>query len=200
MRDAPTTRFSLLAALSDEQNAVAWGEFVSLYEPAIYRFVRKQGIQDADAQEVVQDVLLGVKGLVARETGRKPEKFRAWLTALAKNRIVDLIRKQAAYERHLKRLPKSQYLYTEAKELGEELRHQAFLIAAKRTEVLVTPVQWQSFWQTCIELQSAQVVAKRLGISVGNVYVSKCRVMERLKREVLVVHAQSSCFDGDSSW
>ena len=52
----PTTRASFLLRLRDPRDPEAWVEFVSLYEPAIYRVLRRTGLQDADAQEVLQDL------------------------------------------------------------------------------------------------------------------------------------------------
>lgn len=56
----PTTRARLLLRLRDSQDHDAWMEFVSLYEPVTYRMLRRSGLQDADAQEVMQDLLLAV--------------------------------------------------------------------------------------------------------------------------------------------
>ena len=52
---APTTRASLLVKLRDPQDHEAWVEFAEIYEPAVYRQLRKCGLQDADARELVQE-------------------------------------------------------------------------------------------------------------------------------------------------
>src|SRR5262245_58211826 len=56
----PDTRYSLLARLADPADASAWSEFIEIYETAIYRYARSHAIQDADAREVVQQVLIAV--------------------------------------------------------------------------------------------------------------------------------------------
>jgi len=83
MKGAPETRHSLLARLQGSDNDGAWTEFVTLYEPAIYRFARRQGLQDADAREIVQEVLLNVRSLALKPPSNKMERFRAWLATVA---------------------------------------------------------------------------------------------------------------------
>ena len=46
------------------QDAAAWGEFVRRYGGLIYRWCRQRRLQDADAQDVTQTILLRV----ARQT------------------------------------------------------------------------------------------------------------------------------------
>jgi len=58
MANLPDTRYTLLARLSDPNDLSAWSEFAEIYEDAIYRYSRSRGLQDSDAWEVVQHVLL----------------------------------------------------------------------------------------------------------------------------------------------
>jgi RNA polymerase sigma factor (sigma-70 family) len=132
MRDAPTTRISLLAKLSEDSNEVAWREFVELYEPAIYRFVRRRGLQDADALEVVQEVLLNVQHLAANPPSKPISSFRGWLSQVARHRAIDLVRKRIRLEQVLQSqnaLFNSQY--NEQHELTADVRHQMFVLAAR---------------------------------------------------------------------
>src|SRR5437868_6432315 len=57
MAKAPPTRPSLLLRLRDARDGVAWSEFVEVYAPLVYGYARKQGLQDADAADVTQEVL-----------------------------------------------------------------------------------------------------------------------------------------------
>lgn len=182
MRDAPETRHSLLARLHGSESEVAWVEFLHLYEPAIYRFARRQGLQDADAHEVVQEVLLNVRSLASNPQNAKKEKFRAWLSAVTRNRVIDLIRKRARKENAMVQL--SNRTSDPEESFRFEVRHQMFMIASKVVQKKVSPNQWQAFWQSTIESISPVDVAQQLGMSVGNVYVSRCRVMEKLRMEI----------------
>ncbi len=62
----PDTRNSLIARLPDKQDAEAWEQFVSIYEPLVYRLARSKGFQGAEAREIVQEVLVAVAGAVQR--------------------------------------------------------------------------------------------------------------------------------------
>src|SRR5437763_12887677 len=81
----PDTRYSLLARLSDPGDSLAWSEFLTIYEDAIYRYSRGRGLQDSDSREVVQQVLVAVHQAIA---GWKPSgragSFRAWLLQTAR--------------------------------------------------------------------------------------------------------------------
>ncbi len=66
MPEIPDTRHSLLVRLRDTADERAWGEFVTIFEPAIYGFARKKGLQDADARVLCQEVLRSVARAIDR--------------------------------------------------------------------------------------------------------------------------------------
>ncbi len=52
----PETRASLIVRLRDAADVAAWDEFVATYGPLVYRLALRQGLQAADADDVVQQV------------------------------------------------------------------------------------------------------------------------------------------------
>jgi DNA-directed RNA polymerase specialized sigma24 family protein len=64
MQPLPDTRATLLARLRDPADADAWREFTRLYAGVVYGFARRRGLQDADAADLMQDVLRSVAGHV----------------------------------------------------------------------------------------------------------------------------------------
>jgi hypothetical protein len=66
MAESPTTRATLLLRLRDSRDNDAWAQFVAIYAPLIFAFARKKGLQDADAADVTQDVLMAVAGAMPR--------------------------------------------------------------------------------------------------------------------------------------
>ena len=69
MADAPlpTTRVTLLTQLQqDPSDQAAWDEFVELYGRHIYRWCREWKLQDADAEDVTQEILAKPSLLAAR--------------------------------------------------------------------------------------------------------------------------------------
>lgn len=94
VHELPETRESLLIQLRDTENREWWYEFAAIYRPMVYRMARRRGLQDADAQDLAQLVLLSVAG----ESGQwnaDPERarFRSWLTRVARNVIIDNFRR-----------------------------------------------------------------------------------------------------------
>src|SRR5262245_16830232 len=88
MAEIPPTRASLLVRLRDPGDEAAWREFVELYGPLVYGYARKQGLQDADAADLTQEVLLAVAGAVGRldyDPGRG--SFRNWLFTVVRNKL-----------------------------------------------------------------------------------------------------------------
>jgi RNA polymerase sigma-70 factor (ECF subfamily) len=59
-----------------------------LYAPLIRAWLRKYDVQDSDADDLVQDVLLAVsKDLSKFEHAGQPGAFRGWLKAILINRL-----------------------------------------------------------------------------------------------------------------
>ena len=88
----PETRASLLLQLQAEVDHNAWREFVVLYRPIIYRLACKHGLQDADAQDLAQQVLMSIAGSIDRwQKNTESVRFRHWLRRVAKNAILNAL-------------------------------------------------------------------------------------------------------------
>ena len=92
--ESPLTRASLLVQIRDGANHAAWQEFVQLYGPVVYGFARKRGLQDADAADLMQDVLRSVSAAIGRlDYDRKQGTFRGWLFTITRNKIFNFLRR-----------------------------------------------------------------------------------------------------------
>ena len=63
MDSEPTTRESLLKRLQGTRDESAWGQFLLIYEPLLIRLMRKRGLQENDARDTTQQVLLRINGV-----------------------------------------------------------------------------------------------------------------------------------------
>src|SRR5262245_12178765 len=90
MISPPSTRPSLLFRMRDPADHAAWLEFVGLYEPAIYRILRQHGLQDADARELMQDLLLALSRSIDRwDPDKERGSFRGWLRRVCRNLVIN---------------------------------------------------------------------------------------------------------------
>lgn len=191
MNQSPDTRESLLLRIRDSQDREAWYEFVSIYRPLIYRVGRRHGLQDADAQNVTQEVLQKVERKADDWLpGQVQGSFRRWLATVSRNAAIDAIRRMS---------PDAARGGTSVREVLQgvatpcddtaaafrlELERQAFRWVARRIRAEFTEPTWIAFWETMVEGQPCADVAARLGRSFGAIYTARSRVMQRLKVEL----------------
>src|SRR3954463_2187665 len=95
MAEIPPTRASLVLRLRDPRDEAAWKAFVDLYGPLVYGFLRKQGLQDADAADLGQEVLSAVAGAIGRlEYDPQRGSFRNWLFTVVRRKLSNWRRDQ----------------------------------------------------------------------------------------------------------
>jgi RNA polymerase sigma factor (sigma-70 family) len=191
MTAPPLTRASLLVRLRDPNDADAWKEFLRLYASVIYGFARKRGLQDADAADLMQEVLRSVAGAVGRlDYDSRRGTFRGWLFAITRNKVFNFLEARARHGRGSgdsnthRRLEEQPGREIDNDDWDREYERKAFAWAADRVQTEFQPSTWQAFWQTAVDGQNAKDVGKRLGLSPGAVYVAKSRVLARLKEEI----------------
>jgi RNA polymerase sigma factor (sigma-70 family) len=191
MAEFPPTRASLLVRLRDPRDAAAWGEFVDRYAPLVYGYLRKQGLQDADAADLCQDVLAAVAGAIGRlEYDPARGAFRNWLFTAVRRKLANWRAAQANRARGSGDTATRQLLEKcPAPETGEaeweaEWERQVFAWACEQVRRDVTDATWQAFWRTAVHGEAARPVAADLGLSVAAVYLARSRVLARLKELV----------------
>src|SRR5262249_4258846 len=90
------TRASLLLRIRDPGDTVAWQAFVDVYGPLIYRHCRRRGLQDADAADRTQEVLLQVSPAIQTFEYRPEQgRFRDWLGTVTENKVRTFLTRQA---------------------------------------------------------------------------------------------------------
>ena len=191
MSQPPVTRASLLVRIRDARDHRAWQEFVRVYAPLVYGFARKRGLQDADAADLMQEVLRSVAGAANRlEYDPKRGTFRSWLYTVTRNKVYSFLDGQRRRERgsgdsgvqeRLEELPADD---PEPAEWDREYDRRLFAWAADEVRGEFQDSTWQSFWRTAVDGQSPKQVAADLRTSVGAVYVAKSRVLTRLRQRV----------------
>jgi RNA polymerase sigma-70 factor (ECF subfamily) len=185
------TSVSLLERLRQQPDPGSWQRLLDLYTPLIRGWLRRHGLQLADADDIVQEVL----GVVVRELpgfqhDRRPGAFRCWLRTITVNRLHTYWRSRRSrplgsgdsdVQEQLEQLedPASRLSHLWDKE------HDQHVLA--RLQELIEPeftaITWRAFQRVTLDGCRAAEVAAELGISVNAVLLAKSRVLNRLRQE-----------------
>lgn len=192
LEQSPHTRPSLLVRLRDNEDRQAWRFFAEAYAPSVHGFLRKQGMQEADALDVVQDVLVAVATDIRRFEHRgHPGSFRSWLFTIVRHRAADYWRREKRHARGSGESRVNQVLAeieaegnSGEQDWNNEFRQNLFHAAATQVRVDFQESTWTSFWRTTVDQHPARDVAEDLGISVAAVYMAKRRVLLRIREQV----------------
>ena len=188
--NGPDTRKSLLASLNDAAAESAWNEFVVLYRPLIVRVARAKGLQDADAEDLAQDVLTRVERSVGSFESQGPGSFRRWLFQVTRNLVINFLTRNK--ERGSTGGSNIQSLLRQHADVENrtgtlfdlELRRIRFRQAAEVVSDQVGRSTWQCFFLTAVKDEPVAAVAKKLNKSEGAVRVARCRVLAKIRSEV----------------
>lgn len=189
MEDGLATRPSLLIRIRDVRDHEAWCEFVEIYLPVVYRFVRRLGLQDADAADTAQEVLRTVSARMPTfDYDRDAGKFRNWLLTVTRSRTADLVERRrkegnGTGDSRVEDLLDEQSARAAATDgqWEQEYRRSLFDWAAQKTRRTFTAQTWQAFWLTSVEGRKTPDVARALDMSVGAIYIARSRVLVALR-------------------
>jgi RNA polymerase sigma-70 factor (ECF subfamily) len=189
------TRLSLLVRLTrpgpvDER---AWREFVDYYAPVIYRWCTRRGLQDTDAQEVTQQVLVKLAAKLPAFTYDPDKSFRGWLRTLTHYAWADFLSgrdgaaagNSGAWAVLATAEARDDLLRRIEDEFDLELLERAMAMVRERVE----PATWEAFRLTALEGVPAAEVARRLGKQVATVYVLRSNVQKWLQAAVAELEA-----------
>ena len=185
------TRVTLLGRLRrDPTDQAAWAEFVDQYGPRIYTWCRKWNLQEADAQDVTQNVLLKLARKMGEFTYDPSRSFRAWLKTLTHHAWSDFLESRArpglgSGDSHAADILHSLEAREDlVRQLEEEFDRELLREAMLRVRLRVAPQTWQAFTLTALEGLSGAEAAERIPMQVAQVFVAKRRVQKMLREEV----------------
>ena len=156
---------------------------------------RSRGLQPADAEDFVQELLLAVAHAAGRwEPDSNRARFRTWLSRIARNLLADHFHKArrgacvAGLSERSGDFPEQVEVDRSTTEVSDEFdleyRRALFHRAAGLVRQRVSDSTWDAFTATAIDAVPAAAVSLRLGIPVGSVYVARSRVMKMLRLEI----------------
>jgi len=185
------TRVTLLGRLRrDPTNQAIWAEFVEHYGPKIYSWCRKWRLQEADAQDVTQNVLLKLADKMRTFNYDSSRSFRAWLKTLTHHAWIDFLESRQRPGRGSGDSGVMDILHSvEARadlvqQLEAEFDRELLEEAMARVRLRVAPQTWEAFRLTALEGLSGAEAAQRIPMQVAQVFVAKRRVQKMLSTEV----------------
>ena len=164
------TRVSLLGRLrltpTDEQ---AWSEFVERYGRQVYAWCRQWGLQEADAEDVTQNVLADLARQMRTFEYQPSGRFRSWLRTIAHRAWCDLLTgRKAATTGSGDSVVLGLLHSVEArddllKHLDWECQRELLEAAMNQVSQRVEPNTWEAFRLTAQEGLSGAEAAEALG-------------------------------------
>src|SRR5262249_30659038 len=165
----------LIVKLRDPADTEAWGEFVAIYEPLIYRLACRKGLQDADARDLCQEVFRTVAQAIGHwDLDPARGRFRGWLSRIARNLLVNFLTRRpyrlrgsgsTSIQDLLEAQPAADPSATALFEA--EYRRRLFRWAAEEVRGEFAATTWQAFWRTAVDGRPPADVAGGLGLSGG---------------------------------
>jgi RNA polymerase sigma-70 factor (ECF subfamily) len=181
------TRWTLLERLAQSggRNQAAWSEFVDRYGRKIYGWCLRWRLQDADAQDVTQIVLLKLAQRMKDFTYDPGRSFRAWLKTVTHHAWQDYVdsRQTATLAAGGDRLDSVAAREDLSRELERLFDLDLLETAMQRVRLRAAPHTWMAFSMTAVEGIPAPEVARRLGMKIARVYAARSTIQQRLQEE-----------------
>jgi RNA polymerase sigma-70 factor (ECF subfamily) len=187
----PATSITLLERLRQEPaDQAAWAEFVRRYGPLVYHWCRRWHLQEADAQDVTQAVLVKLAEKMRGFRYDPARSFRAYLKTLAHYAWCDFLesRKQPGAgtgdSKVLQVLEAVEAGEDLVQRLGEQFDQEVAAEAQARVRQRVEAHTWEAFRLTAVEGLAGAAAAAQLGMKVATVFKAKSKVQKMLQEEI----------------
>lgn len=195
--DSLPTRASLLSRLRDLSDTDSWRTFFETYWRLLYNVARKNGLADAEAQDVVQETVVAVaRKMPGFYYDPAKGSFKQWLLLITRRRIQDSLRRTY---RSARLVQNTDNLAVDGRELSadppapdvafttaweEEWRENIYQAALSRVRQSVNPKHFQVFDGCVCQGLPAAEVARMLGLNAAQVYLARHRVSKAVKQAV----------------
>lgn len=187
------TQTNLLHEVRDGRNADAWDSFYRIYSTLIRNFARRMGLNDADVEDVVQDVLIAVhQALKDNVYDRSRGAFHTWLYGITRRQSLAKLRERhrrtraqgVAEETGADLLDQIEDTDTENESIAlwkQEWRYALLDEALRHVQMQSGEKEYQAFILHAMQKRNAEDVASELGIATASVYVYKRRILTAVR-------------------
>ena len=190
----PSTHLSLLLRVKDPQNADAWSDFVARYRAPIVRFCPGRfNVQEAVAEDVAQEILIGLIKEMQRFEYQPDKSFRGWLKTVTKNSVLACFRKEkrrldagtgnSNLQELLQNVAETDSAEQLAEALSDELERDLLQEAERLVRERVDKQTWRAY-RGRVDGQPAREVAAEINMKVAAVHKAKSRVLQMVREEI----------------
>jgi RNA polymerase sigma-70 factor (ECF subfamily) len=184
------TSLTLLDRLQNHpSDPQAWNLFVERYQPRIRRWCQTWGLQDSDADDVAQEVLVKLFAALRKFQYDPARSFRGWLKTVTQHAWSDFIaarrRDPGQASARIDSIAESAEAQCDLeRQIEDALDRELLEVAIHRVKKRIKPGTWNAFHLTAVEGLAGADAARKLQIPVGHVFVAKHRVQKMLQEEV----------------
>lgn len=180
------TTSELLESLLDGADQEAWRRFDERYRPILVGFAASLGLSETDSADIAQETVSRfLKSYRDGKYDRTKGRLRSWLIGIAKHCIGDMnanIRRR----REIHGLSAIQALPDDARltQIWETQHLQALIrqaLAELRRDTRIANRTIDTFEMLALEGHKPAEVARRLNVSLNDVYLAKHRCLKRLR-------------------
>lgn len=180
-RTSTTLLNSLLEESTDQQ---AWRTVCDRYGPPIFRFARRQGLGEADADDVLSETLVTLFELYrGGRYDRGRGRFKTWVFGIAQNKVREARRRLRAPGAQAAGHLEDIQCETQDPDFDADVERTMAWQCLEAVRMRVAPLTYQAFDLYVLKGRRAEDVARMLGIPTGAVYVAKSRVLSSARRE-----------------
>lgn len=185
----PSTHITLLNRVRLHTDAEAWREFVKIYGPLIYNYCRKKRLNDADAEDVCQEVFRQIStSLNSFEYNRKLGRFRSWLGTVTYHEICRFWKKNQRVQHQTGKSELEEFINKHPGEIdgvwSDEFCSHIYETALETIRPQFDEKTWRAFELTWIQDSPTKAAAVELNVDPNWIYKAKFLVQQKLKEEI----------------
>jgi RNA polymerase sigma factor (sigma-70 family) len=174
---------------NDPDDPQVWKRFLERYVPPIRGWCANWGVEGSEAEELASEVLVRLFAAFRKFPYDPSGNFRAWVTRVSRTVWREIVAARRDNPGQTSgpideafRLRDAQADLEQRVERGFD--NEFLELAMRRLKAQTDPVQWEVYMLTMFEVLPGGEVARRLGISVGDVFVAKHHIRKAVEDEV----------------
>ena len=198
------TRPSFVGRLKSHDDNTTWQQFFDRYWKLIYEVALRSGLTESEAKDVVQETVVTVaKKIGSFEYNPAQGSFKGWLLTITRCRIVDEFRKRPRFQTTSIHDPAADSASTSTIDRipdegtndlvalwDEEWRKNLMDVAVERVKRQVKARHFQVFELSVLRNWSAHQIARALNLNLGQVYLTKHRLVKLVRGEVKSIESK----------